>query len=109
MSAQAEQRPIKEGDRVRVLPMSEIRRTLDATGCCNGLRFLKGMEEYCGQTYVVQRRVRAIFDERAWEMRRIRDTVLLQDVYCKGRYMGDREGCDRCCFFFWKVYWLRKV
>lgn len=94
---------------VRVLPASEIHKMLDESGCSDGLRFMKGMEEYCGGTFAVLRRVQAIFDERAWEMRRIRSTVLLKDVVCRGRYMGDREGCDRCCFFFWKEQWLRKL
>jgi hypothetical protein len=100
---------VRGGDRVRVLPASEIHRTLDENGRYDGLRFMKGMEEYCGQTFTVLRRVQAIFDERAWQMRRIRGTVLLKDVVCTGRYMGDREGCDRCCFFFWKEQWLRQA
>jgi hypothetical protein len=89
--------------------MPGISATLDKNGRCDGLRFMKGMEEYCGQTFTVLRRVQAIFDEREWHMRRIRDTVLLEGVICKGWYMGDREGCDRCCFFFWKEQWLCRV
>jgi hypothetical protein len=101
--------PLAAGDVVEVLTWDEIRRTLDEHDRCEGLRFMKAMAEHCGKRYVVLTHVRTIFDERQWKMVHPRHTVLLRDVYCRGVYMADREGCDRRCFFFWKEKWLRKV
>ena len=101
--------PLQAGDLVEVLSLAEIRRTLDEHDRCAGLKFMKPMAAYCGQRFVVQTNVRRIYNERHERMLRLRRTVLLRNVLCDGRYLGDREGCDRCCFFFWKEDWLRKV
>ena len=101
--------PFKPGDLVEVLSLSEIRATLDDIGNYDGLRFMEGMEAYCGRRYVVRKRVRNMFDERAWRMVRIRNAYVLDSVICEGRGLYDKEGCDRCCFYFWKDRWLRKV
>ena len=100
---------IREGDVVEVLPHSEILETLDKDKCYEGLEFFPGMEFHCGKKYYVLKRVKTIFDERAWRMVRIKNTVLLKDVICDGRNMYEKEGCDRCCYYFWKERWLRKV
>lgn len=100
---------IEEGDWVRVLSLAEIRATLDAARRCKGLEFMPGMEQFCGQRMRVRKKVRAMFDERAWRMIRIRDCYLLDDCVCEGRGMFDKEGCDRCCYYFWKESWLVKA
>ncbi len=100
---------IEEGDWVVVRPIREIKETLDASNRCRGLEFMPGMEKNCEKSFRVRKRVRAIFDERAWRMLKIRDTFLLDDCVCEGRGMYDKEGCDRCCYYFWKVDWLKKV
>lgn len=97
------------GDLVEVLSMEEIRQTLDSNNCCGKLQFMPGMERFAGQQFIVLKNVRTMFDERAWKMVSLKNTVLLKDVICDGRDMYDKEGCDRCCFFFWKISWLRKV
>ncbi len=93
-------RHLKIGDNVKVLPMDEIRATLDANGKCGGLAFMPGMGRFSGKKFTVMKRVRTIFDERAWRMVKVKDTVILRDVFCQGRDMFDKEGCDRCRFFF---------
>lgn len=99
---------IAEGDRVVVRSVEEIRSTLDGNGRCRGLSFMPDMERYCGGSFLVRKRVRAIFDERAWRMLKIKNTVLLDDCICEGRGMYGQEGCDRCCYYFWKEDWLKK-
>jgi hypothetical protein len=69
---------------------------------------MPGMEKHCGRGFRVRKRVRAIFDERAWRMLKIKNTFLLDDCVCEGRGMYDKEGCDRCCYYFWKADWLIK-
>lgn len=97
------------GDFVEVLSMEEIRRTLDSNYRCGKLQFMPGMERFAGHQFTVLKNVRTIFDERAWKMVSVKNTVLLKDVICDGRDMYDKEGCDRCCYFFWKINWLRKL
>jgi len=102
-------RGYKPGDLVEVLSMDEIRSTLDSDNKSGGLAFMPGMERFAGKRFAVLKGVRTIFDERAWKMVKVKDTVILREVFCDGRDMFDKEGCDRCCFFFWKERWLRKV
>ncbi len=98
-----------EGDRVRIKSVAAIRASLDENGALNGLVFLSPMEEYCGGEYTVMKRVRRIYDEREERMVRLRDAYILDGVICKGRNVYAKEGCDRCCPFFWRSQWLEKV
>jgi hypothetical protein len=95
-----------EGSRVRVLPRARLEALLDAEGRTEGLTFLAGMERFCGRELVVKRRVRMIFDERRGRMVRLRRTYVLEGAICDSRGLYDREGCDRCCHFFFKEAWL---
>lgn len=100
--------PIEEGDWITVRSLKDIQGTLDSGGRCKGLEFMPEMATYCGKVIRVRKKVRAIFDERAWKMLRIKNTYILEDCICDGRGMYDKEGCDRCCYFFWKEDWLTK-
>ena len=101
---------LKAGDLVEVLPIKEIERTLDSKHRTQGLWFMPGMKRYCGMKTKVMRKVRYIFDERAWGMIRCRNNVyLLENALCTGEGMFEKEGCDRCCFFFWHGTWLQKL
>jgi hypothetical protein len=100
---------MKEGDIVEILSYEEILKTLDENECCEGLQFLDNMKQYTGGRYVIYKKVRTIFDERLRKMVKLRNTVLLKDVICNGSDMYAKEGCDRCCFLFWKERWLKKV
>jgi hypothetical protein len=98
------------GDLVQVLSLQEIERTLDSNGKTQGLWFMPGMNRYCGTTARVLRKVNYIFDERAWGMVKCgKNVYLLENMLCTGQGMFDKEGCDRCCFFFWHACWLRKL
>lgn len=97
------------GDLVEVLTTEEIRRTLDENDRCGRLQFMSGMWRFAGKRFTVLKPVKTMFDERAWKMVRVKDTVVLRDVICDGSELYDKEGCDRCCFYFWKTDWLRKV
>jgi hypothetical protein len=98
-----------EGQRVRVLPLTQIRALLDDQGRTGGMTFMAGMERFCGHELTVRKRVRTIFDERHDRMLRLRRAYLLEGVICDGRQQYDREGCDRACFYFWKEPWLEAV
>lgn len=104
--------PLAPGDRVRVRTMPEIEATLDDNGTCGGMGFLPiVMAKYCGGTYTVRGRVDRFFDERNWKMLKLRDSVILDDVFCQPpREAGvPWAGCDRSCFLFWKEAWLERI
>ena len=99
--------PLKAGDMVRVRSLNEIRENLDKNGKLNGMLFIPDMAQYCGGTYRVFKRVNKIFNTREWKMKKCKDIVLLEGLFCHG--YGEFLGCDRSCFFFWKEAWLEKI
>jgi len=62
------------------------------------------MRVCCGKEFRVYKRVEKIVLESTGEIRRLKNTVLLEDAICDGIY-----GCNRSCFFFWKEAWLERV
>ena len=102
-------RRFKEGDIVRVLTLEELRPLFDEHRRTEGLTFMAGMEKYCDKRMMVKKRVRTIFDERAWKMLKIKNTYILEGAICDSRGLYDKEGCDRCCFYFWKDVWMEPV
>jgi hypothetical protein len=100
---------LEVGDWVQIGSREEIEKTLDAAGKTQGLSFLPNMFQFCDTTHRVLKQVHYIFDERSWKMSKCRNVVVLDGVYCDGKDVFAREGCDRCCFMFWKTQWLKKV
>lgn len=99
--------PLKAGDMVKVRPLDEIRKNLDKNGQYKGMLFIPDMAQYCGGTYRVYKRVNKIFNTREWKMKKCKDVVLLEGLFCQS--YGEFLGCDRSCFFFWKEAWLEKI
>jgi hypothetical protein len=93
------------GDLVEVKSLEEIQATLDERGKNRGLLFTADMKHYAGRQFRVFKRVESIFLEESKQRRTLKNTVLLEAVYCPG--MAFR--CDRSCFLFWKEAWLRRV
>jgi hypothetical protein len=83
---------LQPGDEVEVRSEDEIRRTLDASGRSKGLLFMPEMRRYCGQKMVVYKRLNNILMETTGHMRRMKNTVLLQEA-----------------IYFWREAWLKKV
>ncbi len=95
---------LQPGERVRVKSESEILETLDSCGKSNGLAWIPCMSKYCGQERRVYKRVEKIILESTGEIRKAKNTVLLEGVICDGLY-----GCDRSCFPFWREMWLERI
>jgi hypothetical protein len=93
------------GDLVAIRPLDEILATLDEKGTLGKLPFMPEMREFCGRQFRVSRRAFKTCVDDA-EMRRLDDTVFLEDVRCDGAAHG---GCDKACLIFWKEAWLRPV
>lgn len=102
--AQGEVLNLQPGEVVRVKSESEIRETLDSCGKSRGLAWIPCMSKYCGRECRVYKRVEKIILESTGEIRKARNTVLLEGVICDGLY-----GCDRSCFPFWREVWLERV
>jgi hypothetical protein len=96
---------LRPGELVEVRSQEEIRKTLDEDGRFKGLVFMPEMYEYCGKRLKVYKRVERFILENTGEMRKMKDTVLLDGAFCDG-WGGV---CDRSCFFFWREAWLRRV
>lgn len=97
---------LQEGDRVVVRSFQEISGMLDERGLTKGCKFLEQMSQYCGQEYLVVRRIDRFYDELTARLCKAKGIVLLDQVYCDGTQVG---GCDRMCLLFWRTEWLRKL
>jgi len=102
---------LRPGEKVRVRELSEIKKTLDSHHKYQGLEYTPAMDGFCGGTFTVFNRIENAFDERRWKMSRVKNVVLLKDVFCDGESgMGlDWDGCDRRCFLWWKEAWLERL
>lgn len=96
---------LKPGDWVEVRPLEDILATLDSNGKTFGLFFTNEMKLHCGKRYRVFKRINCIFNEFTGEQRKVRNTVLLETVFCRGEGLG----CDRSCFHMWREVWLRQI
>lgn len=95
------------GDDVEVRSWAEIRATLDAQGCLDGLPFMPEMLAMCGRRARVFRCAHRIFDYRKTRrMRHLNGVVLLVGAVCDGSSHGD---CDAACHTIWKADWLRRI
>lgn len=91
------------GDLVTVRPLEQILATLDEKGSLDDLPFMPEMRAFSGRQFRVSRRAFKTCVDDA-EMRRLDDTVLLEEVRCDGAAHG---GCDKACLIFWKEAWLQ--
>ncbi len=94
------------GDLVEVRSKDEILATLDARGSLDGLPFMPEMARYCGGRFRVFRRVEKVFLDHAYEVRRMKDAVLLESLRCEGT---SGNGCQMGCMLIWKEGWLKPV
>jgi hypothetical protein len=100
------------GELVRVRSLEEILSTLDHRGRCQGLPFMSPvMNDFCGGTFTVKKRVDRFFDESRWRSLRLKDVVILEGVHCEPPpdIGEDWAGCKRTCFLFWKEAWLERA
>ena len=97
---------LEPGELVEVRPVEEILALLDNNRKYKGLLWMTGMRKFCGNRYRVLKRVEKILLESNGELRKMRNTVLLDGVMCDG---DEFSGCNRSCFHFWREAWLRRI
>jgi hypothetical protein len=95
---------LQPGEWVRVKPEKEILATLDRCNQNKGLAWMPIMSQYCGKKLKVYKRLDKIVLESTGEIRKLKNTVLLDGGICDGIY-----GCNRSCFHFWREAWLERV
>ena len=102
-------RELRPGDVVEVRAPAEIMATLDENASIDGMPFMPEMLRHSGKRFKVTRRVEKICDTVSGgppNSRRVRNTVLLDDLRCDG---GGHGGCQAGCRIYWKESWLRRV
>jgi hypothetical protein len=98
---------LRRGDMVVVRSASEIRATLDQTGCLEGVPFMPEMLKYVGGRFTVASRVERGCDTAQQKgVRRLPGTVVLTGLRCDG---GAHGGCQAACLIYWKEAWLSRV
>jgi hypothetical protein len=97
---------LQPGELVEVKSLSEIEATLNENGALRGLRFAAEMIPYCGKRARVKARVERIIDEKTGRMLKLRDCIILEDVWCQGTF---RALCRRKIYSYWREAWLRRV
>ena len=98
---------LRAGDPVRVRSREEIEATLDEVNELRGCSFTSEMWAYCGTTQRVLKPMEVFLDERNYQTKRCTGIVLLEGAICQGSAYP--QGCDRCCFFFWREEWLETL
>jgi hypothetical protein len=93
---------------VRVRSLEQIRATLDANGCLNGLPFMPEMVKYCGRRSQVRKRAHKTCDTLygLGGLRVLVPAVHLEDLRCDGSAHGS---CQASCLLFWHEAWLESV
>lgn len=98
---------LRAGDLVEVRSLAEILATLDARGALDALPFMPEMIASCGKRFRVSKSAHKACDRvEKSGLRRMEDTVHLEDLRCDGASHG---GCQAACLIFWKEAWLRRV
>lgn len=101
---------LQPGELVEVKSLEEVLDTLDdrrpGHGRNKGLLFMFPMPNFCGKRYRVYKRLSRILLESTGELKKVKNTVLLEGVVCDGKDFYD---CDRSCYHFWREIWLKRV
>jgi hypothetical protein len=101
---------LQPGEFVRVKSYEEILKTLNFDSKNRGLFFDAEMVPYCGGIYRVRARVGKFIDEKTGKFRYLRTpAVILDNVWCRGRYSGFRAFCPRAIYAWWREIWLERI
>jgi hypothetical protein len=98
------------GDYVKVKSYEEILQTLDRNGKNKGMYFDAEMVPACGRVVRVRSRIDKFLDEKTGKLVRLKTpAVILDDVFCEGRYSDCRMFCPRSIYSWWREVWLERV
>lgn len=98
---------LQPGELVEVLPLEEMRKTLDRKGRNRGLICDIELGETSGKQYRVLTRLDRFISDSTGEMRKMEATVILDGVHCLcARVAG---GCSRLDYTYYREVWLKCV
>ena len=98
------------GDMVEIRSKEEIEETCDSHNKNRGMAIDEEMTTYCGGRFPVMTRVNRIINEQTGEMMDFKNPcIVLEGVYCKGEYAGQRLMCPRRITAYWREIWLKRV
>ena len=101
---------LQPGELVRIKHHKEILRTLNNNSQNRGMYFDAESVPYCGGTYKVIRRVDRIINEQTGKIQELKTPcVILDSVFCQGRYSRCRMFCPRAIYQYWREIWLERV
>jgi hypothetical protein len=95
------------GELVEIKPLNEVLKTLDEGGNNRGLRFSPDMRLACGRQKRVTNRIDRIIVDGTGVMRKLRDTVRLDDSVCGCAHLTF-GGCSRGEIMYWREIWLER-
>jgi hypothetical protein len=99
---------LQRGEQVIVKPVETISETLNETAHNRGLYFTPAMRHLCGEEHRVERRLERIIVDGTGKMRKMKNTVFLEDSFC-GCSCVAVGGCPRGEFAYWREIWLRRT
>jgi hypothetical protein len=98
---------LNAGERVAVLPLEQIARTLNSQSKNKGLWFDVEMVKHCGREYRVTARVQKIIDDATGQMRLMKTPcITLDTVDSTGEGLHFNAQHDP---IFWRESWLRRT
>ncbi len=101
---------LQPGELVRVKSYEEILATLDTKSMNRGLFFDAEMVPYCGGVFRVRARVDKFINEHNGKMIRLKTpAVILDGIWCRGRYSAYRLFCPRIIYSWWREAWLERA
>jgi hypothetical protein len=98
---------LQPGELVQVLPVEEMRKTLDRKGRNRGLICDIELGKTSGRRYRVLTRLDRFISDSTGEMKQLEATVILNDAHCFcSRVVG---GCSRLDYSYYREVWLKRV
>jgi hypothetical protein len=101
---------LQPGDLVRVKCYEDILATLNTDMSNRGLKVDAEILSFCGKIFRVETCVDRFVDERTGELRRMKTpAVVLEGVYCKALFSGQRMFCPRAIHLWCREVWLERA
>ena len=101
---------LQPGELVRMKSYEDILATLDKNLSNRGLKFDAEFVPYCGRVFRVQRQVERFVDESTGLLRTLKTpAVILDGVFCKSQFAGQRIFCPRAIYLWCREIWLERV
>jgi hypothetical protein len=101
---------LRPGELVRMKSYEDILATLDKNLSNRGLKFDAEFVPFCGRVFRVKTQIDRFVDESTGLMRTLKTpAVILDGVYCRSQFAGQRIFCPRAIYLWCREVWLERV